>query len=494
MANKLFKRGKSMADQKFMPLWEAIKEHGHKEVIPFHVPGHKYGKGIGELTAYLGDNALKADLNGMEDLDYYHNPKGVIWEAQKLFAQAFGAKDAFFLVNGTTGGIHTMLLSTCKPGDQVLVPRNIHRSALSAMILGDIRPIYIKPEIDSKLGIANGVSQESLTAAITANPQARAVFLINPTYYGVTVDLKAIVDLAHQAGLLVLVDEAHGTHMYFHPEFPPTAMESGADISTVSVHKTGGSLTQSSALLIGSNRINRGKVREAINLLATSSASYLLMGSLDVARRQLATAGKRLLADILRLSRWARREINKIDGLYAFGKEIIDNKGCCGFDETKLAINVKGLGYTGFEVERKLRKEYNIQIELADLYNILAIVSLGDRREELTALIDALKGMTKRARPDKALELSPYREYPTCIIPPRQAYFMAKRKVKLGDSIGLLSGETILAYPPGIPIICSGELITAEVIEYLKLLKSADCHLQGATDNSLIYIRVLNTD
>ncbi len=481
-----------MPDQNLTPLFDAVKKYIDDNVTAFHVPGHKHGRGNYELTSFLGKIALNMDVNGMDDLDYYNNPTGVIQEAQNLFADAFGAKHAFFLVNGTTGGIQAMIMSVCKPEDKIIVPRNVHKSIINGMILGGVNPIYIQPEIDKKLGIANGVTAHKIEEIILSNPEAKAVFLINPTYYGVTSDLKTIIDITHKYNMLMLVDEAHGTHMYFHEDFPPTAIELGADICAVSMHKTGGSLTQSSALMIGSDRISPESVKQALGLLSTSSASYLLMCSLDIARKQLAVDGHKLLSNTLYLARWARNEINKINGLYAFGKEMIGQCGCFGFDETKLGINVRNLGYTGYEMESKLRKKYNIQVELSDLNNILAIVSIGDRMEDLSILVNSLKDIANKSKIKTYSGMKFTPKYSRNVISPRDAYYMNKKLIKLKNSKDQLSGETVIVYPPGIPIICAGELITEEIIEYLTVLKSEECHLQGMEDTSLNYIKVLN--
>ena len=300
-------------------------------VTPFHVPGHKHGEGLTEFREYLGDKVFQMDVNGMDDLDYINNPTGVIFEAEELLANAYGAQSSFFLVNGSTSGIQAMILSTCKQGSKIILPRNAHKSTIGAIILSGAIPVYVQPEINTELGIAMGVSTAFIKEAIIENPHADAVFVINPTYYGVVSDLRSIVRLSHQKGMPVLVDEAHGAHMPFHDDFPLTAMDAGADMSTISLHKTGGSLTQSSALLL-KNQFDRKKVREALDLTYTSSASYLLLCSLDIARKQLVIKGKELLEETLSLTRWARKEINKIEGLYAFGREIIGTPGCYNFD------------------------------------------------------------------------------------------------------------------------------------------------------------------
>jgi arginine decarboxylase len=345
--------------------------------------------------------------------------------------------------------------------------------------------------IHQELGIAMGVTAESIAQAIDEHPRARAIFLINPTYYGITSDIHSIVKLAHDKRIPVLVDEAHGAHMYFHHDCPATAMQAGADMSAASIHKTAGSLTQSSILLEKSRYISSDQVKQVLNLTLTSSASYLLMCSLDVARRQLAVSGNELLDNALQLAREAREEINEIDGLYAFGRELTVLPGCDGFDETKLAVNVRGLGYTGYQVERILRKEYNIQIELADLYNIMAIVSIGDRQENLQALVEALKDMAAKSKCQGIKNLTIIPHCPELIVSPRDAFYSRKKSLPLERCTGEIAGEMIMAYPPGIPVICMGERITSDIVDYIRLLKEEDCELQGTADPRVNYIKVL---
>lgn len=478
-------------DQTRTPLFEAVKKYVEDSVVQFHVPGHKKGNGLIELKEYIGERAMQMDANGMADLDFAHNPTGVIYEAERLMAQAYGAQNAFFLVNGTSSGVQAMIMSACEPGDKILIPRNAHRSTIGAVILSGAIPVYIQPEVNQQLGIAMGITEEALKKAIKDHPHAKALFLINPTYYGFTSDLKSLVRIAHRNGLAVLVDEAHGAHMAFHDDFPLTAMEVGADMSAASMHKTAGSLTQSSVLLLRSNMISSDRVKEILNLTFTTSASYLLMCSLDIARKQLATKGSDMLEEILEYTRWARDEINAVDGLYAFGKELIGSPGCFDYDETKLGVNVSALGYSGYQLEKKLRKEYNVQIELADINNVLGIVGIGETRSNLEAFVNSLKDIASKreARDYKKTTVIP--QNPKMIVSPRDAFFSPKKYVSLEEADGEISGEMIMVYPPGIPVVCMGERITKEIIDYIQLLKAEKCQIQGTADINADYIRVL---
>ncbi|MEN6351554.1 MAG: aminotransferase class I/II-fold pyridoxal phosphate-dependent enzyme [Syntrophomonas sp.] len=480
-------------DQNLTPLFDALKRYIDEQVIRFHVPGHKQGRGIPELREYLGERVFRMDVNGMHDLDYLNNPSGVIMEAQNLFAAAFGARNAYLLVNGTSSGVQTMIMSACEPGSEIIIPRNAHKSTIGGIILSGALPVYIQPEFNSRLGIAMGVSVERVVKNIKEHPRAKAIFLINPTYYGMTSDLKSIVEIAHAHQMTVLVDEAHGSHMYFHKDFPLTAMKAGADMSAASIHKTAGSFTQSSILLERTKFIAPEKIKQVLNLTTTSSASYHLMCSLDVARKQLARNGGALLEKTLELARLARNEINSIPGLYAFGKELKGSPGCYDFDESKLGINLRGLGLSGYMLEDRLRNQYNIQVELSDLYNLLAIVSIGDRRRDVLALINALKDIAfvNQAKDSRDTTHIPY--CPEMIVSPRDAFYSPKKVVPLEHCAGEIAGEMIMAYPPGIPVICMGERITRDIIDYIKILKEEKCELQGTADPQADCLRVLGS-
>jgi len=482
----------SYLNQNKTPLFTALKAHHKSNVVPFDVPGHKHGRGLKEFTDYVGSTVMEIDVNSMKCLDNICNPIGVIKEAEELAAHAYGSDKAFFLVNGTTSGVQAMIMSACQPGDKIILPRNAHKSAVSGLILSGAIPIYIQPEINSELGIAMGVTVESVEEAIGRHPDAKAVFLINPTYYGATSNIKDIVRVARRNAMTVLVDEAHGAHMNFHDDFPMSAMEAGADMSAVSTHKTGGSLTQSSLLLLREGNIDPFIVKKNLALMQTTSASYLLMASIDVARKQLAIEGTELLQGVLDLTREARESINNIKGLYAFGTELIGTPGAHYFDESKLGVNVRKLGLTGFEVYDILIDKYNIQVELADYYNILAIISLGDTKEQLDALVAALGDIAEKYKKDEEIKVvNAFLKNPDVIVSPRDAFYSNKKAVKFEDAEGEISGESIMAYPPGIPIVSPGERISKDIIQHIMILKEEESLLQGTEDPYVEYVRVL---
>ena len=390
---------KTELDQTRAPIYEALERFREMRVVPFDVPGHKHGKGNPELTAFLGEKCVGVDVNSMKPLDNLCHPVSVIREAELLAADAFGAKHAFLMVGGTTSSVQSMVLSCCKQGDKIILPRNVHRSVINSLVLCGAIPVYVNPDVDRRLGISLGMSREHVRKAIAEHPDAVAVLVNNPTYYGICSDLRAIVKMAHDAGMLCLADEAHGTHFYFGENMPLSAMRAGADMAAVSMHKSGGSLTQSSLLLIGEN-VNERHVRQIINLTQTTSGSYLLMSSLDISRRNLALRGKEVFRKVVEMAEYAREEINAVGGYYAYGRELINGDSIFDFDPTKLSVHTRDIGLAGIEVYDILRDEYDIQIEFGDIGNILAYLSIGDRMQELERLVSALAEIKRRYKKD----------------------------------------------------------------------------------------------
>ncbi|HOV79279.1 MAG TPA: aminotransferase class I/II-fold pyridoxal phosphate-dependent enzyme [Bacillota bacterium] len=480
-------------DQNRTPLFDAVKYHVRRNAVPLQIPGHKHGYGLEEYKDFVGENVLRMDLNETRGIDIVWDPARAIAEAEELLADAFGAGSAFFLINGTTSGVQAMIMSTCKPGDRIILPRNSHKSIFNGLILSGANPVYVQPEVDSGLGIVAGVNPGKVREAIEENPDAKAVLAINPSYYGIASDMRLIAESARGGGMCVLADEAHGAHLHFHDCFPVSAMKAGADMSAVSLHKTGGSMTQSSALLAGKGGVDPNYVRQVLNLTYTSSPSYVLLCSLDVARKQLATRGPQMLERVLGMVKRAREEINKIGGLFAPDKEYFERTGCFTFDETKLLVNVHRLGLTGYEVEALLAADYNILVELADMYNILAVTSLGEREEYLEAFVSALGDIAATAAGKREIkQIDVIHFNPEVIVPPRDAFYSPKKPLALEQSAGEICGEMIMVYPPGIPLVSMGEIITGEIIDYVKLLKAEKCALQGTADPKVDFVMVLD--
>ena len=478
-------------DQSRAPIYEALENFRKMRVVPFDVPGHKRGRGNPELVALLGEKCVGMDVNSMKPLDNLCHPISVIREAEELTAEAFGAAHAFLMVGGTTSAVQAMILSVAKRGDKIILPRNVHRSVMGAMVLCGAVPVYVNPECDSRLGIPLGMKVSEVEKAIKANPDAKAVLVNNPTYYGICSDLRSIVKLAHQHGMLCLADEAHGTHLYFGENLPISAMAAGADMAAVSMHKSGGSLTQSSVLLTGP-AMNEGYVRQIINLTQTTSGSYLLLSSLDISRRNLALRGKEAFAGVVEMAEYARREINNIGGYYAYSRELINGDSIYDFDVTKLAVNTLDIGLAGIEVYDLLRDEYDIQIEFGDLGNLLAYLSIGDRQRDIERLVGALSEVRRRfGKKDKANLMKQEYIDPQVAVSPQDAFYADKESLPLRETEGRVCSEFVMCYPPGIPILAPGERITGPILDYIEYAKEKGCSMTGPEDPDILRLNVL---
>ncbi|KZM54387.1 MULTISPECIES: aminotransferase class I/II-fold pyridoxal phosphate-dependent enzyme [Aeribacillus] len=477
------------------PLFTGLLEHIQKNPIQFHIPGHKKGAGMEpKFREFIGHNALAMDLINIGPLDDLHSPKGIIKEAQKLAAEAFGADHTFFSVQGTSGAIMTMVLSVCGPGDKIIVPRNVHKSVMSAIIFSGASPVFIHPEVDKNLGISHGITTESVEKALQQYPDAKGLLVINPTYFGISADLKQIVNIAHSYNVPVLVDEAHGVHIHFHDKLPLSAMQAGADMAATSVHKLGGSMTQSSILNVREGLVSPDRVQSILSMLTTTSTSYLLLASLDAARKQLATKGYELLEQTIQLANQTRYEINKIDHLYCVGEEILGTNATYDYDPTKLIISVKELGITGYDAELWLREHYNIEVELSDLYNLLCLITPGDTEYETSLLIKALRALSKEFshQANKQAEVSVLLpDIPVLALTPRDAFYAETEMVPFEQSVGRIIAEFVMVYPPGIPIFIPGEIITKENLHYIRKNLDAGLPVQGTEDPTLSYIRVI---
>lgn len=477
-------------DQTRAPIYEALEEFKKMRVVPFDVPGHKRGRGNPELRDFLGEKCVGIDVNSMKPLDNLCHPVSVIKDAEALAAEAFGAANAFFMVNGTTSSVQTMVLSCCKRGDKIILPRNVHRSVINALVLCGAHPVYVNPEVDKRLGISLGMSVSQVEKAIKAHPDAVAILVNNPTYYGICSDIRSITRLAHANGMKVLADEAHGTHFYFGRRLPVCAMSVGADMAAVSMHKSGGSLTQSSVLLTGSE-MNAGYVSQIINLTQTTSGSYLLLSSLDISRRNLALRGKEIFRHMQDLTQYAREEINRIGGYYAYAQELVNNDSIFDFDSTKLSVYTLDIGLAGIEVYDLLRDEYDIQVEFGDLGNILAYVSVGDRMQDIERLVSALAEIRRRYGRDRTGLMTQEYLPPQVEVTPQEAFYAEKISLPLNKAEEHICSEFVMCYPPGIPILAPGERITRDILDYIAYAKEKGCSMTGPEDIAIEHLNVL---
>ncbi|HEY3347084.1 MAG TPA: aminotransferase class I/II-fold pyridoxal phosphate-dependent enzyme [Nitrospirota bacterium] len=473
------------------PLFDAMIQLAEAKKVSFHTPGHKDGKGIAtRFVKYVGPNIFSIDLTTLDEVDSLQKPKGVIKEAQELAAKAYGADRSFFLVNGTTGGNHAMVMTACGPGSGILMARNCHKSVLAGVILAGATPHFMNPLLEPELMMTMNVSFETVKSSIEQQPWIKTLYITSPNYYGICADLEKIIPFAHEKGMTVLVDEAHGPHLGFHPELPSSALAAGADMCVQSTHKIIGGMTQASMMHAKAGRVDVETLAAVLKVCQTTSPSYILMASLDLARMQMATEGAKLLGKTLELARRARAEINSMPGLSCLTKEDVLARGMGDLDETKLAINVSGLGLTGYAVSQMLNTKYDIQVEMADPFHVLVIASIGDRSEDIETLLDALKVIAAENRqgdnPAAQWEDTQPVFKHNAGLTPREAFFSNHQYVEIDESVGRLSSEIVTVYPPGIPILVPGEVITPEVVAYLKKVGSIGGTVDGLAEDGKI--------
>ena len=502
----------SMTNNLEIPLLNALQIAAQRNHAAFYAPGHKQGKGTSQnIQKLIGNSVFQADLPELPELDNLFAPEGAIAAAQELASKTFGAGQTWFLVNGSTCGIMAAILATCGMGEKIILPRNIHQSAIAGLILSGAIPIFVNPEYDAQAGLAYNVAPAAVEQALEQHPDTKAVMMLHPTYQGVCSDLKAIADLTHQYNIPLLVDEAHGAHFAFHPDLPPSAMSLGADLTVQSTHKTLSSLTQSSMLHIKGDRLCSQKISRALQLVQSTSPSYLLLASLDAARQQMATAGKQLMGRAIALSREAREQIAQIPNLSVFNPK--QQSGCKYLDPTRLTIDVSGLGMTGFEADEILHEQLGVTCELPLLQHLTFIISLGNTPADIQKLIEACKTLSRRdvacyvstcyvstpysllptpySRTDVTFYVSTSYSLPTAKVSPRDAYFAASETIPIDEAADRLCGELICPYPPGIPLLMPGEVITIKAIESLKQIVAAGGTITGCKDPTLETIQTL---
>jgi len=482
-------------DQNRTPLFDAIMEYDRRRPAYFRIPGHRYEKGINpKWREVVGDKIFGFDLTETPLCDDLHNASGAIKEAENLASNLWGSDYTHFLVNGSTCGNQVAVMTTAFEGQKICLPRNAHKSALMGLILGGARPVYIAPLIEDVWGLQGGITPEMAEKMFEENPDCKGMMVVSPSYYGVASDIKGLAEVCHKHNAILLVDEAHGAHCYFSNRLPGGAIAQGADIAVQSIHKVTGSFTQSSMIHVKSKLVDRAKLEANLHLVQSTSPSYVLMTSLDMARHYMATEGQMMIDRALSLAQDARERINKIPGISCATKKDLEGKaGIYKLDETRLTISADDIGITGFELKKMLFDEYSCDVELADYRNALAIVTFANEKEDLDKLVASLEDIAKRFANGKPLP--PARKLPSqpeFVITPRQAYFGKKRRVKWEECKGLVVAEYIAPYPPGIPLIYQGERMSDDVWEYLEEVRQRKGHIHGPSDVDLNTIQVVD--
>ncbi|MEH2388138.1 MAG: aminotransferase class I/II-fold pyridoxal phosphate-dependent enzyme [Nostoc sp.] len=488
-----------MLNQNQTPLLNALKDNAARPHAPFYTPGHKRGEGISQpLADLLGKAVFRADLTELADLDNLFAPQGVIQQAQQLAAEAFGASQTWFLVNGSTCGIEAAILATCGTGDKIILPRNVHSSAIAGLILSGAIPIFLNPEYDSVLDIAHSITPNAVESALQQHPDAKAVLTVYPTYYGVCGNLSAIASITHQYNIPLLVDEAHGAHFAFHPELPTPALAAGADLTVQSIHKVLGAMTQASMLHIQGNRIDSDRISKALQLLQSTSPSYLLLASLDAARQQMALQGKILMSRTLQLAEEARTRISEIPGLSVLKMPRLGaSLGFLALDKTRLTVTVSGLGLTGFEADEILDEKFAVTAEFASLQHLTLIISLGNTSADIEQLVQGFTTLAKEYRRTNLTvkshlwqDLFTTQCHALCCSP-REAFFAVSEILPLIETNKHICAEIVCPYPPGIPVLMPGEVITKSVLDYLQQIQAKGGFISGCNDTTLKTLKVV---
>ena len=491
-----------MSNQEKMPFVEALESYKEQHFVPFHTPGHKIGVEAPQLLKNWMGPALPYDLGVMYALDDLHEPERELKEAQDLTAELYGADFCWFSINGTTALIEAMIMGTVGPDEIIIIPREAHRSVISGLVLSGAKPVYMDCDFDERWGIPLGVSLENAIKSMDAHPEAKAILLVYPNYYGVGIDIVNIIQEAHKRGLIVLVDEAHGPHLPFSESLPIEAIEAGADLVAQSTHKSVGSLTQTSWLLGQDKKIDKRRITQMHQMLQSTSPNYIFLASLDMARHQLATAGNDLVSRAVELSMYLREELNKISGIAAMEYTDIQER-VINYDCTKVLIDAKELGLTGIAFERMLR-EHHIEVELVQAHHVLVLITIGDTNESVTALIKAVQAVSKKVlRAFKEFNKTEEEQLqdiskdsallpaPIVRITPRNAMYANREQIPLKEALHRIAGETIAYYPPGIPCVAVGEEISASVLQYIENRKALGYVPNGSDDMTLETIWVL---
>jgi len=477
------------------PIFDTLLEHAKRKVVSFHTPGHKNGRGIDKrLKKFTGKNMYYFDVTVFPEVDSLHDPTGPIKKSQELVAKSYGVKQSFFLVNGSSVGNIAMFLASCNAGDSVILSRNCHKSVLSGVILSGVWPIWIQPKIDQNLDVIFDASPEQIEEMIKQFPEANAVFITSPTYNGITTDLVKIAEICHRNNKILLVDEAHGPHLKFHKDLPISAVEAGADMCVHSTHKILSALSQGSVLHFDSDLIDINRVKKVVSMLQTTSPNYLILASIDLARKQVVEMGEKLLDKVIKVAEFTRKRINQLQNFYCFTRKEIQARQY-DLDVTKLTINVTKTGLTGYQIEDILSKEYNIQVDCADLFNLIAIMGIGSDKSDAVKLLNALEEMDgKYHNEEKSWVLDLPSLTTEMVMLPRDVFFSYNTKrVTLNKAAVHICAQVLTPYPPGIPVLVPGERITKEICEYLSFLSKKDIRVSGQETDELKTIKVVAT-
>lgn len=490
-------RGPTRSDRDAAPIGEAISAFYDRGDLALGIPAHRAGTGsvVADGVRWLGADTYRADLGMNNGVDNRHQSWQVQTTAMELFAQAVGAEETLFSTNGSSQNVRVAMMTAVKPGETIAMARNGHKSAFAALVVSGAWPVYVEPVYDRRLQIAHGIDSADLARALDAHPEARAAMVFTPTYYGVSASIQELAAVAHGRGIPLLSDDAWGLNFSFCSRLPHSALESGADLAIGSVHKSLGGLGQTSVLSVQGDLIDRTRLRMVFELEQSTSASSLLLASIDAARRQFARDGEALLTAALERAERAREQIAAIPGLAVFGEDDVRGPGAIAFNPLHVTVDVIELGITGYAAADWLQQHCGIHVELSDHRRIMALVSYADGDHNLARLVDGLRALAEhRHEADQGVSFDvpdPAQLRTDTVMFPREAFLGATEMVPWREAPGRISAEMICPYPPGIPIVAPGERLTSEIVDYLEQVVAAGGMVEGAADESLAELRVV---
>ena len=471
------------------PFLDALQASARRSQVPFYAPGHKQGRGISpKLSDWLGLEMFRADLPELPELDNLFAPEGVLQEAQALAAETFGADRTWFLANGSTAGVLAAILATCGPGEKILLARNVHRSAVSGLILSGAMPIFLSPEYDRAWDIAHGVAPETVERALERHPDAKAILLVSPTYHGACSHLAAIARMARERAVPLVADEAHGAHFAFHPGLPTPALAAGADVAVQSVHKTLGALSQASLLHVRGDRVSPDRIDRALAMVQSTSPNALLLASLDAARAQMAADGERLMAKTLELAEEARERIARIEALSVLTLPQPPTPGFWEGDRTRLTVKTSDLGVDGYRADEILYGREGVTCELPALSHLTFILSPGNAPSDIDCLVGALARLPRSPAFPRSFPLLPDA---ATALSPREAYFAPHETVAIAEARDRIGAELVCPYPPGIPALIPGEIVSDATLAYLNEILARGGTITGCRDARLQTLQVV---
>lgn len=460
-------------------IYDRLLKIARRNPVSFHVPGHKNGRIFSKIPVFEEIGHL--DLTELPETDNLHHPVEIIQKAQRRASSLYGSRESFFLVNGTTGGILSMISAVARPGDKILMQRDCHRSAYHAVALNQLTPVYARAAFSETLGRKLSVDCGQIEEALELHPDIKVVLVTSPSYEGVCMDIEKISKAVHEKGALLLVDSAHGAHLGFSESLPPSPLAQGADVVVQSTHKTLPAFTQGSLLHVGSERIDLERLGFMLQVYQSSSPSYLLMAGIDAAMEIMEKEGTHLLENLLGEIHRFSEKIETGAGLGILDRETFLGKTGFDLDVTKILLNVSEIGLTGFRAGAILREKFDIQIEMAGLRHVLLVASVANTRHDFDRASSALARIAGDKTLAKTLVAEPEYSYmiPEMALLPGEAFYKPVRMVKLEEAVGEISGEFVTPYPPGIPLVCPGERIPLEMVEYLQGLKAQKIKVFG---------------